>query len=192
MAGKTAQYFRSPLEFRAWLKKHHASETELLVGFHKVGTGKPGMTWSESVDQALCYGWIDGVRRGVDDSRYTIRFTPRQTKSNWSKINIAKVEALRKAGLMAPAGEKAYAAREAKRSGVYSFEQERPAELAPEYRKRFKAHSKAWKFFQAQAPWYRRTIAFYVMSAKKEETREKRLAILIRDSSSGRRVGILG
>ena len=150
------------------------------------------MTWSESVDQALCFGWIDAVRRSVDENRYTIRFTRRKTKSNWSKINIAKIEALRKAGVMTPAGEKAYAAREEKRSGVYSFEQERPTDLSPAYQKRFKASTKAWAFFQSQAPWYRRTIAFWVMSAKKEETREHRLATLIADSARSRRVGVLG
>ena len=191
MAGKAAVYFGSPLEFRAWLEKHHVSETELLVGFHKVGTGKAGMTWSESVDQALCFGWIDGVRRSVDEHRYTIRFSTRKPRSNWSKINMAKVAALRKAGLMTPAGEKAYAAREEKRSGVYSFEQERPRELSPGFQKRFKANKKAWEFFQSQAPWYRRTITFWVMSAKKEETREKRITTLIADSAKNRRVGIL-
>jgi uncharacterized protein YdeI (YjbR/CyaY-like superfamily) len=191
MAGKAAVYFGSPLEFRAWLKKYHATETELLVGFHKVGTGKHGMTWSESVDQALCFGWIDGVRRSVDQHRYTIRFSARKPKSNWSRINIAKVAALRKAGLMFPAGEKAFAAREAKRSGVYSFEQERPKELSPAFLKQLKANKKAWEFFQAQAPWYRRTVTFWVMSAKKEETREKRMTTLIADSARNRRVGIL-
>ena len=187
-----ALYFHSPAEFRDWLSKHHATEKELLVGFHKVGTGKPSMTWSESVDQALCFGWIDGVRRSVDENRYTIRFSTRQPKSNWSKINIAKVEALRKAGLMTPAGERAYAARKEARTGIYSFEQERPQELSRPYQKRFKANARAWTYFQSQAPWYRRTIAFWVMSAKKEETREKRLTILIADSARGRRVGMLG
>jgi len=191
MAGKAAVYFCSPLEFRAWLEKHHGSETELLVGFYKVGTGKPSLTWSESVDQALCFGWIDGVRRSVDEQRYTIRFSTRKPRSNWSKINIAKVAALRKAGLMAPAGEKAFAAREEKRSGVYSFEQERPSELSPAFQKRLKANREAWDFFQSQAPWYRRTCVFWVMSAKKEETRERRLTTLIADSAGNRRVGIL-
>lgn len=191
MAAKTI-YFPSPAAFRAWLEQHHASQTEVMVGFYRVGTGKPSMTWSESVDQALCFGWIDGVRRSVDDTRYTIRFTPRKSRSNWSRINIAKVEALRKAGLMAPAGEKAFAAREEGRSGVYSFEQERPMELSPSYRQRFRANRKAWDWFQSEAPYYRRVTAFWVMSAKKEETRQKRLATLIADSSRGRRVGILG
>jgi len=191
MAAQTI-YFRSPAAFRAWLERHHATQKEILVGFYRVGTRKPSMTWSESVDQALCFGWIDGVRRSVDDDRYTIRFTPRKPKSNWSRINMAKVETLRKSGRMAPAGEKAFAAREEGRSGVYSFEQERPKELSPAYRKRFKANRKAWDWYQSQAPYYRRTTAFWVMSAKREETREKRLATLIADSSRGRRVGILG
>lgn len=191
MTAKTI-YFRSPDAFRAWLERHHATQKEILVGFYRVGTRKPSMTWSESVDQALCFGWIDGVRRSVDDERYTIRFTPRKPKSNWSRINMAKVETLRKAGMMAPAGEKAFAAREEERSGVYSFEQERPMELSPAYQQRFRANRKAWNWFQSQAPYYRRTIAFWVMSAKREETREKRLATLIADSSRGRRVGILG
>ena len=187
-----AIYFRSPAEFRAWLVKHHATEPELLVGFHKTATGKPSLTWSQSVDQAICFGWIDGVRRRVDEDQYTIRFTPRKPRSNWSRINITKVEELRKAGLMTPAGEQAYAAREEKRSGVYSFEQERPQELSRGYQKRFRANRKAWEYYQAQAPYYRRTIAFWVMSAKKEETREKRLATLIADSARGRRVGVMG
>lgn len=187
-----ATYFSSPAEFRLWLAKHHATEPELLVGFHKVGTGKPSMTWSQSVDQAICFGWIDGVRRSVDEDRYTIRFTPRKPRSNWSRINIAKVKALREAGLMMPAGENAYAAREANRSGVYSFEQERPQELSPILQKRFKANVKAWQFYQSQAPYYRRQMAFWVMSARREETREKRLATLISDSARGRRVGVMG
>jgi uncharacterized protein YdeI (YjbR/CyaY-like superfamily) len=191
MTGK-AVYFRAPADFRDWLAKYHATKRELLVGFHKSRTGKPSLTWSQSVDQAICFGWIDGVRRSVDEERYTIRFTPRTPRSNWSKINIAKVEVLRKAGLMTPAGEKAYAAREAERSGVYSFEQERPRELSPAYQKLFRANKKAWEYYRSEAPYYRRTIAFWVMSAKKEETREKRLARLIADSARGRRVGIMG
>jgi uncharacterized protein YdeI (YjbR/CyaY-like superfamily) len=182
-------YFSSPEEFRAWLEAHHATEQEILVGFHKVHSKKPSMTWSESVDQALCFGWIDGVRRSVDQDRYTIRFTPRRSRSIWSKVNIRKVGELRAAGLMAPAGEKAFAAREEKRSGVYSFEQ-RPRELSSAYLKLLKANPKAWKFLQTQAPYYRRTMAFWVMSAKREETRLKRLARLIADSAASRRVGL--
>lgn len=189
--GTRAVYFKSPSDFRAWLEKNHATKTELLVGFFRVTTGKPSLTWPQSVDQALCFGWIDGVRRSVDETRYTIRFSPRKPRSNWSKINIAKVAALRTAGLMHSAGEKAYAAREEKRSGVYSFEQEKPMELSAEYLKRLKANWKAWDFFQAQAPYYRRVSAFWVMSAKREETREKRITTLIADSARSRRVGVL-
>lgn len=191
MAAGKPIYFRSSAEFRAWLSKNHATETELLVGFHRVSSGKPSLTWPDSVDQALCFGWIDGVRRSVDDTRYTIRFTPRKLKSNWSRINIAKVAALRSAGLMRPAGEKAYSAREEKRSGVYSFEQERPAQLSAEFRKMLKANRKAWEFLQAQAPYYKKVTAFWVMSAKREETRVKRMKMLIADSAKNRRVGIL-
>lgn len=185
-----ATYFPSPAAFRAWLKRHHATEKELLVGFFKVGTGKPSMTWSQSVDQALCFGWIDAVRRRVDGDRYTIRFTPRKPASNWSKINVAKVEALRKAGLMTPAGEKAVAARAEDRTGVYSFEQ-RPQKLPPAFQKQLRANSRAWEYYQSQAPYYRRTTAFWVMSARKEETRLRRLAQLIADSALGRRVGVM-
>lgn len=185
-----ATYFPSPAAFRAWLKRHHATEKELLVGFFKVGTGKPSMTWSQSVDQALCFGWIDAVRRRVDGDRYTIRFTPRKPASNWSKINVAKVEALRKAGLMTPAGEKAVAARAEHRTGVYSFEQ-RPQKLPPALQKQLRANSRAWEYYQSQAPYYRRTTAFWVMSARKEETRLRRLAQLIADSALGRRVGVM-
>jgi uncharacterized protein YdeI (YjbR/CyaY-like superfamily) len=187
-----AIYFRSPGEFRSWLQQHHAAEKEVLVGFYKVATGQPSLTWSESVDQALCFGWIDGVRRSVDERRYTIRFTPRKPGSIWSRINIAKVAVLRASGLMSAAGEKASAAREEKRSGIYSFEQKRPLVLSPAYRQRFMANRQAWKYFQAQAPSYRRTVTFWVMSAKKDETRERRLARLIEDSAGGRRVGLMG
>lgn len=191
MATARAIYFRSAAEFRAWLEKNHATVAEVLVGFHRVSSGKPSLTWSESVDQALCFGWIDGVRRSVDATRYTIRFTPRKPRSNWSKINIAKVAALRSADLMRPAGEKAYSAREEKRSGVYAFEQERPIELSAVYRKMLKGNQKAWGFFQAQAPYYKRLMSFWVMSARREETRVKRITRLIADSARGRRVGTM-
>jgi uncharacterized protein YdeI (YjbR/CyaY-like superfamily) len=187
--GKPARpkYFRSANEFRGWLLRNHGSAKELLVGFFKAGSGKPSLTWPESVDQALCFGWIDGLRRRVDGDRYTIRFTPRKPESNWSRINVAKVEALRKAGLMTPAGETAFAARAEHRTGVYSFEQ-RPQELSPAFQQRFKANQPAWDYYRSQAPYYRRTTAFWVMSAKQEETRLKRLAELMADSSAGRRV----
>jgi uncharacterized protein YdeI (YjbR/CyaY-like superfamily) len=182
-------YFETPAEFRAWLDAHHDTATELWVGFHKKGTGRPSMTWPEAVDQALCFGWIDGIRKGVDESSYANRFTPRKAKSTWSKVNVEKVAKLTEQGLMMPAGLRAFEARDEAKSG-YSFEQ-RPTELPHEYAERFQANAAAWAFFQAQPPGYRRTAAFWVMSAKREETRLKRLTTLIDDSEHGRRIGLL-
>jgi uncharacterized protein YdeI (YjbR/CyaY-like superfamily) len=176
-------FFESPEEFYAWLEEHHGSATELVVGFYKKGTGKENMTWSESVDQALCFGWIDGVRRGIDDESYSIRFTPRKRGSTWSKVNVAKVEELERRGLMRPAGRRAFEARSEDRTGIYSFERDEPAELG-----RDGFSDEAWEFFQAQPPGYRRTAAHWVTSAKREETRERRLAQLVEDSVAGRRL----
>ena len=178
-------YFPSPAEFRAWLEKHHDSATELLVGFHKRGTGKPSMTWPESVDEALCFGWIDGVRRSVDEERYTIRFTPRTAKSNWSKVNLARVEELKKLGRMTPAGLRAHEQRSAKRDYAY---ESRPQAFSPEFEKQFRANKKAWTFFDAQPPYYRKLMMFWVMSAKRDETRLSRLEKLIAASAAGKRV----
>jgi uncharacterized protein YdeI (YjbR/CyaY-like superfamily) len=183
------RFFETPAEFRAWLDAHHDTATELWVGFHKKGTGRPSMTWPEAVDQALCFGWIDGIRKSVDESSYTNRFTPRKAKSTWSRVNIARVAELTRQGWMTPAGLRAFEARDEAKSG-YSFEQ-RPQELSPEYAGRFQQHGSAWAFFQAQPPGYRRTASFWVMSAKREETRLKRLATLIDDSEHGRRIGLL-
>lgn len=180
-------YFTSPAAFRKWLAAHHATAKELLVGFHKKGSGRPSMTWPESVDQALCFGWIDGVRKRVDDTRYTIRFTPRRAASNWSAINIARVRELGEQGLMEARGLEAFEARQEKRSGVYAYEN-RPKALAAPYEKQLRRDKAAWDFFQAQAPWYRRLAAFWVMSAKKEETRQTRLARVIADSAAGKRI----
>jgi len=179
-------FFATPAEFRAWLEKHHADTSELLVGFYKKDSGKPSITWPESVDQALCFGWIDGVRRRVDDVSYTIRFTPRKARSIWSAVNIARVKELEKQGLMQPAGRKAFQAREEAKSVVYAYEQKEDARLTGPYEKRFKANVKAWAFFQAQAPWYQRAASWWVVSAKQEQTREKRLATLMEDSENGR------
>jgi uncharacterized protein YdeI (YjbR/CyaY-like superfamily) len=178
-----AIYFSSPAEFRAWLEEHHDTEPELLVGYHKRGTGVPSMTWPESVDEALCFGWIDGIRRSVDENRYTIRFTPRRPRSNWSAVNIKRVAELKKLGKMTPAGLKAFEERVAKRD--YAYEARR-AELAPGYVKRFS--KKAWAFFENQPPYYRRTLSFWVMSAKKEETRLARLEKLIAACAAGKRL----
>ncbi len=179
-------FFATPTEFRAWLEKHHADAQELLVGFYKKDSGKPSITWPESVDQALCFGWIDGVRKRVDDVSYTIRFTPRKARSIWSAVNIARVKELEKLGLMQPAGRKAFQARAEDKSVVYAYEQKQDARLTAPYEKRLKANKKAWAFFQAQAPWYQRSASWWVVSAKQEQTREKRLATLIEDSENGR------
>lgn len=180
-------YFSSPAAFRAWLVEHHESATELVVGFHKTGTGTPSMTWTESVREALCFGWIDGVRKRVDDTRYTIRFTPRKAKSIWSAVNVKHVQELITAGLMQPAGLRAFEARSAERSSVYSFEQEK-VELPPEYIARFKKQKSAWTWFERAAPSYRRPAMWWVISAKREETRERRLQQLIACSAEGVRL----
>lgn len=180
-------FFATPAEWRSWLEKHHARESELLVGFHKRGSGRPSITWPESVDQALCFGWIDGVRKRVDDDSYTIRFTPRKAGSTWSSVNIKRVQELTARGLMKPAGLKAFEARSEEKSGIYSHEQKAvPPALSAGYEKTLKANKKAWSFFQAQAPWYQRAAIHWVMSAKKEETRLKRLNTLVEDSENGR------
>jgi uncharacterized protein YdeI (YjbR/CyaY-like superfamily) len=184
-------YFESPAAFRAWLEAHHETETEVLAGFHRKATGRPTLTWSESVDQALCFGWIDGVRRTVDKEGYTIRFTPRKAKSTWSNVNIAKVAELTAQGLMVSAGLRAFELRDEARSGIYSFEQERPQEFPPEYEAQFQANPAAWERFQAMPPGYRRTATHWVLRAKREETRLKRLATLIADSERGRRIALL-
>ncbi|MFO0599895.1 MAG: YdeI/OmpD-associated family protein [Myxococcaceae bacterium] len=179
-------FFATPAHFRAWLEKHHAVKTELLVGFYKTDSGKPSITWPESVDQALCFGWIDGVRRGVSAEAYTIRFTPRKPTSIWSAINVAKVEALTKAGLMREAGLAAYEKRKASRTAVYSFERFHAAKFTADQAAALKANAKAKKWFDAQAPSYQRQATHWVVSAKKEETREKRLQQLIKDCAAGR------
>lgn len=182
-----ATYFRSARDFRKWLAEHHATATELLVGFHRKGTGQPSMTWPESVDEALRFGWIDGVRKRVDETRYTIRFTPRRKRSIWSAINIARVAVLRGEGRMQPAGLAAFAAREENRSGIYSYEN-RPKALDPPYDKALRRDKAAAAFFDAQPPGYRKLAAYWVMSARKEETRQKRLARLRAASAAGKRI----
>jgi len=183
-------FFPTPAAFRKWLETNHASATELLVGFYKRGSGKPSITWPESVDQALCFGWIDGVRRRIDDVRYSIRFTPRKQISNWSAINIARVAELTKLGLMRPAGLRAFEQRREDKSAIYSYENA-VRTLDPSDEKTFRANRKAWQFFNAQAPSYRRVCIYWVTSAKKEETRARRLATLINDSANGERVGVV-
>lgn len=184
-------YFESPVAFRRWLEKHHEHASELLVGFHKTHTGRPTLTWPESVDEALCFGWIDGIRKTIDDTSYRIRFTPRKKGSNWSIVNMKRVEVLTNDGRMHPAGLAAFEARDPGKSGVYSFEQRQVATLGAELERRFRANTDAWAFFESQPPSYRRTAIFWVVSAKQQATRERRLGALIEDSAAGRRVGPL-
>jgi uncharacterized protein YdeI (YjbR/CyaY-like superfamily) len=181
-------FFATPDEFGAWLEEQHETATELLVGFHKKGTGKPSITWPESVEQALRFGWIDGIRRSLGDESYTIRFTPRKRTSNWSLVNVAKVEELKERGLMAPAGLRAYEARRTERTGLYSFERREAAELPPEFEKRFRTATAAWKWFASRPAGYRRTATHWVISAKRDETRRRRLQQLIDCSAEGRNV----
>ena len=182
-------FYATPEEWRAWLEANHADAREHWVGYYKRGTGRPSITWPESVDQALCFGWIDGVRKRVDEHSYTIRFTPRKRTSAWSRVNVARVAELTEEGLMRPAGIAAFEARTAE--GTYSYEQRDAAAFDPDRERRFRAEEAAWAWFSAQAPWYRRTATHWVMSAKREETRDRRLAQLIEDSAAGRAVGPL-
>jgi uncharacterized protein YdeI (YjbR/CyaY-like superfamily) len=182
-------YFEDAGAFRAWLAAHAHEEKELLVGFHKVGSGHPSMSWPESVDQALCYGWIDGVRRRIDDARYAIRFTPRKPGSIWSAVNIDKVAKLREQGLLMPAGEAAWAGRSEDRSRVYAYEQAAPPELSAAERAVFQAQPAAWAYFESCPPGYRRQMLHRVCSAKKPDTRAGRLARLIEECAAGRRMG---
>jgi uncharacterized protein YdeI (YjbR/CyaY-like superfamily) len=172
-------FFDSAASFRAWLEQNHASAAELLGGFRKVGTGLPSMTWSESVDEALCYGWIDGVRRRIDDSSYVIRFTPRRRGSIWSAVNVAKVWTLVAQARMRPAGLAAFEARSDRRTGIYSFEQAHAVELAAAEVRAFKRNKAAWTYYDTTSPSYRKTITYWVVSAKQPATRARRLAQLV-------------
>ena len=171
-------FFPTPADFRKWLAKNHEKETELLVGFFKVNSGKPSMTWPESVDQALCFGWIDGIRRSIDEESYSVRFTPRRPDSIWSAVNVNKVETLTKQGLMMPAGIKAFEFLKKDKSKIYSFESQTKT-LPAEYQKLFKANKKAWQFFKNLAPSYYRTTVHWIVSAKQEKTRLSRLEKII-------------
>jgi uncharacterized protein YdeI (YjbR/CyaY-like superfamily) len=186
-----ATFFATPAAFRAWLQAHHDTAKELLVGFYKTGSKRPSITWPQSVDQALCFGWIDGVRRSLGPDSYTIRFTPRRARSIWSNVNTRRFAALEEEGLVAPAGLAAFGKREEARSGVYSSERRTEARFSPAQSKTFKANARAWDYFQARPPWYRRAATHWVITAKKEETRERRLQTLIADSAAGRLVGPL-
>jgi uncharacterized protein YdeI (YjbR/CyaY-like superfamily) len=182
-------FFKSPKEFRVWLEKHHAKD-ELVLGFFKVSSRKGGITHKEALDEALCYGWIDGVINSVTPDSYTIRFSPRRAGSHWSRINIKRAHELKAAGLMHAVGVSAFERRDEGKTINYSYEL-REAKLTRRQERRFKANKAAWAFFTAQAPSYQRVAKFYVTQAKQEETRERRLDRLIADSAAGRRIGIL-
>jgi len=181
-------FFETPAQFRKWLQAHHRTEQELWVGFYKKGTGRPSLTWPEAVDEALCFGWIDGVRKSLDAESYTNRFTPRRKGSNWSAINTRRMDELMAAGRVRAAGKKAFEARDAKKSGVYSFEQREAPAFDAGLEARFKRHKAAWTFFQAQPPGFRRLATWYVVSAKQEATRQRRLDILVANSAAGHRL----
>lgn len=181
------RFFKTPAAFRKWLATNHDRSKELWVGYYKKDTGKASITWPESVDEALCFGWIDGIRKKFDEESYVIRFTPRKPESIWSAVNVRNVERLIKEERITPAGLKAYEKRKEYRSGIYSYEQ-RPVDLVEPYASQFKKNKAAWKFFQAQPPYYRKMMTWFIVSAKTEETRQKRLARLIEGSAKGQRL----
>jgi uncharacterized protein YdeI (YjbR/CyaY-like superfamily) len=184
----TPTFFETAADFRAWLEENHASATELLVGFRKVGTALPSMTWPESVDEALCFGWIDGVRKRMDEENYQIRFTPRRAGSIWSLVNLEKVEKLLAQGRMRPTGVTAYEARSEKKTGIYAFERDEPAELTDAESRLFKRNRAAWRYFEAAPPSYRKVMLHWVVSAKQVATRERRLAQFIEACAEQRRI----
>ncbi len=183
-------FFESPVAFRRWLEENHLTENELWVGFHKRATGRPSLTWPESVDQALCFGWIDGIRKSIDGEAYKIRFTPRNPKSNWSGVNIRRMNELIGKGLVMPVGLAVFEKRDERNSARASYEQ-RAVGLSPEFEAEFRKQVKAWAFFCSQAPSYRKTVMWWVMSAKQEATRQKRLQVLIADSEAGQKIALL-
>ena len=188
MIAMTPIFFADAPAFRAWLDAHAAHTTELLVGFYKVGSGLPCMSWSESVDEALCYGWIDGRRTRIDEDSYSIRFTPRRASSIWSVVNIDKMQRLRAQGKMHAAGEAAFALRMEAKCGIYAHERSDVPEFAAPERERFQQQRAAWDYFQAAPPGYRKTIIHWITRAKREETRNKRLDALMQACAAGKRL----
>lgn len=182
------RFFPTPLDFRKWLKSHHKNSRQLWVGFYRKSSGQPSITWPESVDEALCFGWIDGLRKRIDKESYEIRFTPRSTTSSWSAINIRRVKELTTLGRMRPAGVSAFKRRMKPKSGIYSYENRKSAVLHENLERRFRSQVKAWKFFQNQPKGYRQTLIWWIISAKREETRRKRLEKLINCSRRGKRL----
>lgn len=183
-------FFATPADFRDWLERNHDTVQELWVGLYKKGSGHPSITWPESVDEALCFGWIDGVRKSLDEDSYTIRFTPRKPRSTWSAVNLRRAQELIEAGRMHPSGQAAFDNRQENRSRQYSFEQGEIS-LGEPFEREFRAHQQAWAFFESQPPGYRKTATWWVLSARREETRRRRLATLIRDSEAGLRIAPL-
>lgn len=180
-------FFKSPSELRQWLEENHDTVKELWVGFYKKSSGQAGITYAEALDEALCFGWIDGIRKSVDEISYTNRFTPRKQGSIWSMVNIKRAGELAEAGLMQPSGLKAFGERDERKSKLYSYE-ERVRKLDDAYEEQFRASKEAWDFFQAQPAGYQRSAAWWIMSAKREETRLKRLAALVEGSEKGQRL----
>jgi len=185
------KFFKSPADFRDWLAERHETETELLVGFHKRGSGIDSLTWPEAVDEALCAGWIDGVRKSIDAERYSIRFTKRRPTSIWSSVNVARIQVLTAEGRMHPAGLRAFAGRKEARTGIYSHEQTEFPELLPDDARAFQAHAEAWAYFESCPASYRKAAIWGILSAKRDETKRKRLAELIDDSAHGRKIARL-
>jgi uncharacterized protein YdeI (YjbR/CyaY-like superfamily) len=181
-------FFSTREDFRAWLEEHHATASELWVGLYKKGSGRPSITWPEVVDEALCFGWIDGVRRSIDDERYMNRLTPRKPNSNWSAVNVRRVEELTKQRRMRAAGLKAFRQRRQVATATPTYEERYSVRLDPAFERRFRARKQAWSWFQNQPDGYRAAARHWVMSAKKPETRERRLTTLVEDSANGRRI----
>jgi uncharacterized protein YdeI (YjbR/CyaY-like superfamily) len=190
MAETTPTHFKTPAAFRAWLRKHHNAASALVLRISKTHAADSGITYAQALDEALCYGWIDGVRRRLDAESFSVRFSPRKPRSIWSRVNVLHVERLMQAKRMTKAGLAVFEAREEGRTGVYSFEQ-RPTELTSAYCQRFQATKPAWTYFQHEAPWYRRTSSYWVLSAKREDTRLRRLETLINCSAASLRIGPL-
>ncbi|MGH2784850.1 MAG: YdeI/OmpD-associated family protein [Actinomycetota bacterium] len=186
----TPTFFKSQTAFRAWLERNHDKKSELMIGFYKAASGKGGLTYQQALDEALCFGWIDGVRRGISGEAWEQRWSPRKARSPWSRINIKRAGELRAAGLMHPAGLKAFEQRDRSKDSSYSYENALRT-LAPAYEKRFRTDKRAWAFWESQPPGYKRAASWWVMSAKRTETQERRLATLVADSAAGRRIGLL-
>lgn len=181
-----ARFFKSPADFRAWMEKHHADAAELLVGFHKRDSAKASITWPESVDVALCFGWIDGVRKRIDDVSYTIRFTPRKLSSTWSAVNVKRIGELAEMGLVTDAGRQVFERRRDAKTAIYAYEQDGAARFDAADEQRFRANKKAWLYFESRAPWLKRREVWKIVSAKQLKTKNRRLNLLIAACEAGK------